>query len=109
MRWKPPSGSVREQAVAKRLRASSKFYRVLRRIRGELFADGFEEELIKAYQPRGQDPCPPAMLAMVMLLQRYDGLSDADAVDAAEKRSTLATDRAHGGVGEQERQVWLAR
>jgi hypothetical protein len=53
-------------------------------IRGELFADGFEEELIASYQPRGQEPCPPALLAMVMLLQRYDGISDADAVGAAE-------------------------
>jgi hypothetical protein len=84
MRWRPPTESARERAVAKGLRASSKFYRFLWEIRGELFADGFEEELIKAYRPRGQDPCPPAMLAMVMLLQRYEGLSDADAVDAAE-------------------------
>jgi hypothetical protein len=106
MRWKPPSGSVREQAVAKRLRASSKFYRFLWEIRGELFADGFEEELIKAYQPRGQDPCPPALVAMVMLLQRYEGLSDADAVDAAENDrrwqlvlGTLGEEKAPFGQG----------
>lgn len=84
MHWKPPIGSAREERVAKKLRASSKFYRFLWEIRGELFAGGFEEQLIAAYQPRGQAPCPPAMLAMVMLLQRYEGISDADAVDAAE-------------------------
>lgn len=84
MHWKPPTGSAREERVAKKLRASSKFYRFLWEIRGELFGGGFEDQLIAAYQPRGQAPCPPAMLAMVMLLQRYEGISDADAVDAAE-------------------------
>jgi hypothetical protein len=106
MRWHPSTESAREQAVAKRLRASSKFYRFLWETRGELFADGFEEELIKAYRPRGQDPCPPALLAMVMLLQRYEGLSDADAVDAAENDrrwqlvlGTLGRDKAPFGQG----------
>lgn len=49
-----------------------------------MFDEGFEKLLIDCYAPRGQAPCPPAMLAMVMLLQRYDGVGDADAVDAAE-------------------------
>jgi len=62
--------SKEESAVAKRLRASSKFFQFLWSVRDELFADGFEEELIAAYAPRGQEPCPPALLAMVMLLQR---------------------------------------
>lgn len=70
--------------MAARLRRSSRFYRFLWEIRRELFEDGFEDELLESYQPRGQDPCPPALLAMASLLQRYDGLSDADAVDAAE-------------------------
>src|SRR5229473_2698853 len=77
MRWRPPIESERERVVAARLRASSRFYRFLWEIRRELFEDGFEETLIQSYQPRGQDPCPPAMLAMVLLLQRYEGLSDA--------------------------------
>jgi len=83
MRWTPKKTPL-EQKVAARLRAASKFYRFLWEIRDELFADGFEEVLLESYQPRGQEPCPPALLAMVLLLQRYDGLSDADAVDAAE-------------------------
>src|SRR6266446_10723263 len=106
MRWNPPSKSAGEQAVANRLRASSKFYRFLWEIRSDLFADGFEEELIAAYRPRGQDPCPPALLAMVMLLQRYEGLSDADAVDAAENDhrwqlvlGTLGREKAPFGQG----------
>jgi hypothetical protein len=84
MRWTPPHGSARERRVADKLRAASRFYRFLWEIREELFADGFEGELIESYCPRGQAPCPPAMLAMVMLLQRYDALSDADAVEASE-------------------------
>lgn len=92
--------------MAGRLRAASKFYRFLWEVRGELFSPDFEQELIASYRPRGQDPCPAAMLAMVMLLQRYDGLSDADAVDAAENDrrwqlvlGTLESERAPFGQG----------
>ena len=83
MRWKVEKTS-REREVAARLRAASKFYRFLWEIREELITDDFEDLLLESYQPRGQDPCPPAMLAIVLLLQRYEGLSDADAVEAAE-------------------------
>ena len=106
MHWTPRRDAGREKKVAERLRAASKFYRFLWEIRDELLADGFEEELIASYRPRGQDPCPPAMLAMVALLQRYDSLSDADAVEAAEndKRwqlvlGTLGEDDAPFGQG----------
>ena len=105
MHWHPKK-SAQERTVAERLRRSSKFYRFLWEIREELFADGFERELIASYEPRGQQPCPPALLAMVMLLQRYDGLSDADAVDAAENDrrwqlvlGTLGHDQAPFGQG----------
>lgn len=84
MRWTPPRDSTREQKLADRLRRASRFYRFLWEIRRELFEDGFEDELLESYKPRGQDPCPPALLAMVCLLQRYEGLSDRDAVEAAE-------------------------
>lgn len=84
MRWSPPRNSSRERKVAAGLRRSSRFYKFLWEIRDELFEDGFEDQLLESYRPRGQDPCPPALLAMVCLLQRYDGLSDVDAVDAAE-------------------------
>lgn len=106
MRWTPTGESARERQVAQKLRSASRFYRFLWEIRGELFADGFEDELISSYQPRGQEPCPPAMLAMVMLLQRYDGLSDADSVEAAENDrrwqlvlGTLGEDSAPFGQG----------
>ncbi len=83
MRWKTTS-QEKEKAVAASLRRSSKFYVFLWSIRSELFDDAFQDELNAAYEPRGQEPCPPAMLAMANLLQRYTGLSDAAAVDAAE-------------------------
>ena len=59
MEWSPPRSET-EKKVAAKLRRASAFYRFLWEIRGELFADGFEEVLIESYQQRGQDPCPPA-------------------------------------------------
>ena len=86
MRWKFSTGRrlAAEAAIAGKLRAASKFYRFLWEIRADLFDEEFQRELGAVYAPRGQQPCPPAMLAMVNLLQRYESLSDADAVDAAE-------------------------
>src|SRR4051812_32046341 len=83
MRWSPIRTAA-ETALAGKLRKASSFYRFLWEVRDDLFDADFQAELEKSYQPRGQEPCPPALLAMVNLLQRYDGLSDADAVEAAE-------------------------
>lgn len=83
MRWVPRRTEA-EKKVAAKLRKASGFYRFLWEIREELFDEAFQAELEASYEPRGQEPCPPALLAMVNLLQRYDGLSDADAVEAAE-------------------------
>jgi hypothetical protein len=105
MKW-TPERTAAETGVASKLRAASKFYRFLWEIRDELFDDEFQDELIKSYDPRGQDPCPPALLAMVMLLQRYDNVSDADAVETAahDRRwqlvlGTLGGDKAPFGQG----------
>jgi len=105
MKWAPKRTDA-EKKVAAKLRKASGFYRFLWEIRDELFTVEFEDELVKSYQPRGQEPCPPALLAMVMLLQRYDGLSDADAVEAAENDrrwqlvlGCLGTDQAPFGQG----------
>ena len=67
-----------------RCRQAAGFEQVLPVSVGDLLGDGFEEELIACYEPRGQEPCPPGLLAMALLLQAYDGLSDARSVDAAE-------------------------
>ena len=82
MRWDVPvEMGVRELKVAKRLNRVGRFYVFLREIRHELFDAAFERELEAAYKKaRGTAPLPPALLAMVTLLQAYDQVSDADAV-----------------------------
>lgn len=86
MRWTFPKGKARdaEKRVASKLRTGDKFYRFLFDVREELFDDEFQSTLATAYDPRGQEPCPPAMLAMVYLLQRYTKLADHAVVSAAE-------------------------
>ena len=85
IRWSVPSAlTAGETQLAKKLHRIGKFYVFLREIRAELFDDAFQAELAAAYQPRGTAPLPPALLAMVTLLQAYDQVSDAEAVVTAE-------------------------
>lgn len=85
MFWKVPERlSAAESRVADRIRKRSQFFSFLREVRHELFDESFQNELAAMYAPRGQDPVPPALLAMVTLLQAYTGASDAEAVDASE-------------------------
>lgn len=84
MRWEIPSeASSREQALVKRLRRASKFFAFLWEIRGQLFTDDFQDELIGSFERHRSDNVPPALLAMVWLLQAYTHASDRDAVDNA--------------------------
>jgi IS5 family transposase len=85
MLWHVPENlTPAEERLVKKIRTRSRFYVFLREIRHQLFDEAFQAELSAVYQPRGQEPVPPALLAMVMLLQAYAGLSDAAAVDEAE-------------------------
>jgi len=85
IRWNPPVElSPEEQRVAKVLKRVGKFYVFLREVRHELFDAAFQAELADAYKPRGTDPLPAAVLAMVTLLQAYDQTGDADAVVTAQ-------------------------
>ena len=84
-RWQVPTTlSAAEQHVADKLRRIGKFYVFLREVRAELFDEAFEAELAAAYRPRGVAPLPPALLAMVTLLQAYDQVGDAEAVVTAQ-------------------------
>lgn len=85
MRWMVSEQlSGPEKRVAGRLQRSGKFYVFLRSIRHRLFDDAFQIELEKSYQrPGGDKPLPAALLAMVTLLQAYDQVGDADAVETA--------------------------
>jgi len=85
IRWACPTElTADERRVAQALHRIGKFYVFLREVRAELFDEGFQAELAAIYQPRGTAPVPPALLAMVTLLQAYDQVGDADAVVTAQ-------------------------
>jgi hypothetical protein len=82
--WSPPVDlSPEEQFICRRLKRTGKFFAFLRQHRHELFDDGFQAELAAMYSdtPRGTPPLPPAMLACATLLQAYEQVSDAQAVE----------------------------
>jgi hypothetical protein len=84
--WKTPKELSRlEKMICGRLKRTGKLFAFLRHHRHELFDDDFQAELAEMYadMPRGTPPKPPAMLAMVTLLQAYEGKSDAGAVEEA--------------------------
>jgi hypothetical protein len=83
-RWQPSTTVTRqEQFLMKRLNRTRKLFAFLRMHRHELFDDAFQTELESMYRDTGagREPVPPAMLAMVALLQGYHGISDAEAVE----------------------------
>lgn len=102
MEWEVPVElTPREKKIAEELDRIGKFYLFLRKVRHRLFDDEFEKKLKGMYgTPRGNKPLPPAMLAMVTLLQAYDDRGDADAVVTAkmDKRWQLVL----GNLGEDE-------
>jgi hypothetical protein len=87
LRWHPPvTPSAREQAILARCKAR-KLYVFLRTHRHELFDDAFQDELASMYgrqAPGGTDAVPPALLAMVTILQAAFHVGDADAVEQAD-------------------------
>lgn len=84
LRWNVPRElSPAEARLAAKLHRSGKFYAFAREIRAALFDEAFQAELAAAYRPRGVTPLPPALLAMVTLLQAYAQVGDAEAVVAA--------------------------
>lgn len=84
MRWFPSMTFTRqEQFLMKRLTRTRKLFSFLRLHRRELFDDEFQDELESMYRDTGagKEAVPPALLAMVVLLQGYQGISDAEAVE----------------------------
>ncbi len=67
----------------KRLKRVRALFGFLRLHRHELFDDEFQEQLEGMYRDTGAGapPHPPALLCMVVLLQGYLGVSDAEAVE----------------------------
>lgn len=83
-RWRPKATlSKKEQLILKRLKRTRKLFAFLRLHRHELFDDGFQQELEGMYRDTGagEEPVPPALLAMACILQGYLGVSDAEAVE----------------------------
>jgi hypothetical protein len=83
-RWAPRREYTKqEEWLLKRLVRTGKLFGFLRAHRHELFDDAFQAELEVTYRDTGagRPPVPPALLAMAVLLQAYDGASDAKAVE----------------------------
>jgi hypothetical protein len=86
MQWHPSETlSKQEQFIFGRLKRNGKLYAFLRLHRLRIFDDAFQTELSSMYRDTGagSKPIPPAMLAMVVLMQSYGGVSDATAVELA--------------------------
>jgi len=83
-RWTPSQIVSRQEAfILNRLKRNGKLYAFLRLHRHQLFDDAFQLELEAMYRDTGagKEPHPPALMAMVALLQSYAGASDATAVE----------------------------
>jgi len=83
-RWTPSrTYTKQEQLLLGRLKRKRALYAFLRNHRHELFDEKFQEELESMYRDSGagKPPKPPALMAMVLLLQGYSGASDGDAVE----------------------------
>lgn len=83
-RWTPSTETTkREDKLLKRVLKTRKLFGFLRLQRTQLFNEAFQAELGSMYRDsgEGQQPVPPALLAMAMLLQAYEGVSDAEAVE----------------------------
>jgi hypothetical protein len=83
-RWTPRQNTTKqEEFLLRRLRRTRKLFAFLRDHRQALFDDAFQAELESMYRDTGagQEPVPPALLAMIALLQSYLGVSDAEAVE----------------------------
>jgi hypothetical protein len=82
--WHPRvEPTKKEQFVLKRLKRTRKLFAFLRMHRHELFDEAFQEELANMYRRTGagDDPVPPALLCMAVIVQGYLGVSDAEAVE----------------------------
>ena len=83
-RWSPSEiVSRQEKFILSRLKRNGKLYAFLRQHRHQLFDDAFQLELEAMYRETdaGKEALPPALMAMVLLLQSYAGASDATAVE----------------------------
>ncbi len=84
MRWSPRVEQTKqEKTIMKRLVRVRALFGFLRHQRHVLFDDAFQDALAAMYRDTGagDEPHPPAMLCMALILQGYVGASDAEAVE----------------------------
>jgi Transposase domain (DUF772) len=83
--WSPPVATSPDEDWVLKHCKKAKLFVFLRAHRHELFDDEFQQRLAGMYPARtaGKEPVPPALLAMVTLLQAAMGVSDEDAVEFA--------------------------
>jgi hypothetical protein len=82
-RWNPPVRcNAREERLLKLAGKSRRLLVFLRERRHEIFDEAFQVELEAMYRGSGQgeEPQPPALMCMAMLLQGYLQVSDAESV-----------------------------
>jgi hypothetical protein len=83
-RWNPSQATTpREQRLLSRTKRHRKLISFLREFRHELFDASFQDELAAMYRDTGAgaEPVVPALMAMAVLLQGYEHVSDAEAVE----------------------------
>src|SRR6266568_2187155 len=82
-RWQPQARVTEaEKRLMKVAGRSRKLFVFLREHRDELFDAAFQDELERMYRQTGQgeEPRPPALMCMALLVQGYMQVSDAEAV-----------------------------
>jgi DDE family transposase/transposase-like protein DUF772 len=83
-RWNPPQRLSRKEAfILKRLKRTRKLFAFLRLHRHELLNEEFQAELEGMYRKTGagEEPVPPALLCLALILQGYLRTADAEAVE----------------------------
>ena len=82
--WSPAETTTKqEEALLKRMVRHRKLFAFLRKHRHELFDEAFQKELEEMYRGSGagKQPVCPGLMAMAVLLQGYERVSDAEAVE----------------------------
>ena len=82
-RWNPPVRlTSQEKLILKHFKRTRRLYVFLRDHRHEIIDDKLEQELEETYRDTGagKDPKPPVMMVVASILQAYEGVSDARAV-----------------------------
>lgn len=102
-RWTPSrTTTAQEEVLLGRMKRHRKLFAFLRERRHELLDDAFLDELADMYRQSGAGKTPvcPGLMAMAMLLQGYERVSDAEVVERTiiDLRWQMVLDRLGSGV-----------